>query len=80
MTELDMVRNGRISGTTKMGEISKEARYGRWKLYTHVMRSEEHYGGRRAMGTEVQWGRKGRRKRRWLTPGKRGARKKRIDE
>ena len=43
-----------------MWEISKKVQERRLKWYGHVMRREEHYVGRRAMGIEIQ----GRRRRR----------------
>ena len=46
VTKLDKIRNERIRGTTKVGEITKERRL---KWYGHVMRREEHYVGRRAI-------------------------------
>ena len=59
VTKLDKIRNERIRGTTKVGEITKKVQERRMKLYGHVMRREEHYVGRRAMVMKVQ----GRRKR-----------------
>ena len=38
VTKLDRIRNERIRGTTKMGEISKKARESRLKWYGHVLR------------------------------------------
>ena len=50
-----------------MGEIAKKVQDTSLKWYGHVMRREEHCGGRKAKGTEVQWRRKrGRPERRWL--------------
>ena len=37
-----------------MGEITKKVQERRLKWYGHVMRREEDYVGRRAMGLEVQ--------------------------
>ena len=66
-TTLDKIRNERIRGTTKVGEITKKVQETRLKLYMHVMRREEHDVGRRAMVMKVQGRRKrGRPKRRWL--------------
>ena len=59
VTKLDKIRNERIRGTTKVGEITKKVQDRRLKWYGHVMRREEHYVGRRAMVMKVQ----GRRKR-----------------
>ena len=67
VTKLDKIRNERIRGTTKVGEITKKVQERRLKWYGHVMRREEHYVGRRAMVMQVQGRRKrGRPKRRWL--------------
>ena len=67
VTKLDKIRNERIRGTTKVGEITKKVQERRLKWYGHVMRREEHYIGRRAMVMKVQGRRKrGRPKRRWL--------------
>ena len=67
VTKLDKIRNERIRGTTKVGEITKKVQERRLKWYGHVMRREEHCVGRRAMEMKVQWRRKrGRPKRRWL--------------
>ena len=67
VTKLDKIRNERIRGTTKVGEITKKVQERRLKWYGHVMRREEHYVGRRAMVMKVQGRRKrGRPKRRWL--------------
>ena len=66
-TKLDKIRNERIRRTTKVGEITKKVQERRLKWYGHVMRREEHYVGRRAMGMKVHGRRKrGRPKRRWL--------------
>ena len=65
VTKLDKIRNERIRGTTKVGEITKKVQERRLKWYGHVMRREEHYIGRRAMVMKVQGRRKrGRPKRR----------------
>ena len=67
VTKLDKIRNERIRGTTKVGEITKKVQERRLKWYGHVMRREEHYVGRRATVMKVQGRRKrGRPKRRWL--------------
>ena len=67
VTKLDKIRNERIMGSTKVGEITKNVRERRLKRYVHVARREEHYVGRRAMVMKVQGRRKrGRPKRRWL--------------
>ena len=59
VTKVDKIRNERIRGTTKVGEIAKNIQERRLKWYVHVMRREEHSVGRRAMKMKVQ----GRRKR-----------------
>ena len=59
VTKLDKIRNERIRGTTKVGEITKKVQERMLKWYGHVMRREEHYVGRRALVMKVQ----GRRKR-----------------
>ena len=67
VTKLDKIRNERIRGTTKVGEITKKVQERRLKWYVRVMRREEHYVGRRAMVMKVQGRRKrGTHKRRWL--------------
>ena len=67
VTKLDKIRNERIRGTTKVGEITKKVQERRLKWYGHVMRREEHYIVRRAMVMKVQGRRtRGRPKRRWL--------------
>ena len=66
VTKLDKIRNERIRGTTKVGEITNSPGT-KLKWYGHVMRREEHYVGRRVMEMKVQGRRKrGRPKRRWL--------------
>ena len=66
-TKLEKIRNERIRGTTKVGEIAKKVQERRLKWYGHVMRREEHYVGRRVMEMKVQGRRKrGRPKRRWM--------------
>ena len=67
VTKLDKIRNERIRGTTKVGEITKKVQERRLNWYGHLMRREEHYVGRSAMVMKVQRRRKrGRHKRRWL--------------
>ena len=68
-TKLDRIRNERIRGTTKVGEISKKVQESRLKWYGHVLRREDEYLGTRVMGMgmEVPWKRRtGRPNRRWL--------------
>ena len=68
VTKLDNMRNERIRGTTKVGEITKKVQERRLKWYGNVMRREEHYVlGWRAIEMKVQGRRKrGRPKRSWL--------------
>ena len=58
VTKLDKIRNERIRGTTKVGEITKNVQDRRLKWYEHVLRREEHYAGRRVMKMKVQERRK----------------------
>ena len=58
VTKLDKMRNERISGTTKAGEIVKNVHERRLKWLRRVMRREEEYVGRRTMGMEAQRRRK----------------------
>ena len=68
VTKLDRIRNERIRGTTKVGEISKKVQESRLKWYGHVLRREsDEYVGKRVMGMEVPGKRRrGRPKRRWM--------------
>ena len=67
VTKLDKIRNDRMRGTTKVGEITKKVQERRLMWYGNVMIKEEHYVGRRAMVMKVQGRRmRGRPKRRWL--------------
>ena len=67
VTKLDKIRNETIRGTTKLGEITKKVQERRLEWCGNVMRSEEHYVGRRAMEMKLQGRRKRRRpKIRWL--------------
>ena len=66
-TKLDRIRNERIRGTTKVGEISKKVQESRLKWYGHVVRREDEYVGKRVVGMEVPGKRRrGRPKRRGL--------------
>ena len=47
VTKLDKIRNERIRGTSKVGEIAKNVQERRVKLYRHVMRREKNYVGGR---------------------------------
>ena len=60
VTKLDIIRNERIRGTTKVGEISKKVQESRLKWYGHVLREEEY------VGKMVMPGKRGRPRRRWL--------------
>ena len=53
VTKLDRIRNERIRGTTKVGEISKKVQESRLKWYGHVLRREYEYVGKRVMAMEV---------------------------
>ena len=67
VTKLDRIRNERIRGTTKVGEISKKVQESRLKWYGHVLRREDEYVGKRVMWMEVPGKRRRRRpKRRWM--------------
>ena len=70
VTKLDRIRNERIRGTTKAGEISEKQRESSLKWYGHVLRREEktdEYVGNRVMVMEVLMKRRrGIAKRRWL--------------
>ena len=67
VTKLDRIRNERIRGTTKVGEISKKVQESRLKWYGQVLRREDEYVGKREMAMEVQGKRRrGRPKRRWM--------------
>ena len=67
VTKLDIIRNGRNRGTTKVGEISKKVQESRLKWYGHVLRREEEYVGKRVVVLEVPGERRrGRPNRRWL--------------
>ncbi len=43
VTKLDRIRNERIRGTTKVGEISKKVQESRLKWYGHVLRRKDEY-------------------------------------
>ena len=71
VSKLDRIRNERIRGTTKVGEISKKVQQSRLKWYGHVLRREDEYVGKRVMAVEVP----GKRRRGsqsgggWIAPG-----------
>ena len=66
VTKLDRIRNERIRGIGKVGEISKKVQESRLKWNGHVLRREDEYVGKRVMAMEVPGKRGGRPKRRWL--------------
>ena len=67
VTKLDRIRNERIIGTTKVGEISKKVQESRSTWYEHVLRREDESVGKRVMAMEVPGKRKrGRPTRMWL--------------
>ena len=67
VAKLDRIRNERIRGTTKVGEISKKVQESRLKWYGHVLRREDEYVGKRVMAMEIPGKRRrGRPKRRWM--------------
>ena len=67
VTKLDRIRNERIRGTTKVGEISKKVPESRLKWCGHVLRRKDEYVGKRVMAMEVPGKiRRGRPKRRWM--------------
>ena len=71
VTKLDRIRNEKIRGTTKVGEISKKVQESGLKWYGHVLRREDEYVGKRVMAMEVPGKRRrGRPKRRgWIASG-----------
>ena len=67
VTKLDRIRNERIRGTTKVGEISKKVQESRLKCCGHTLRREDEYVGKRVMVMEVPGKRRrGRPKWGWL--------------
>ena len=48
-TKLDRIRNERIRGIAKVGEISKKVQESSLKLYGYVLRREEYYVDKRVM-------------------------------
>ena len=67
VTKMDRIRNERIRGTTKVGEISKKVQESRLKWHGHVLRRQEEYVSKRVMVMEVLGKRRrGIPKRRWL--------------
>ena len=67
VTKLDRIRNERIRGTTKVGEISKKVQESRLKWYGHVLRRKDECVGKIVMGMEVPGKRRrGRPKWEWL--------------
>ena len=53
VTKLDRIRNERIRGTTKVGDISKKVQESRLKWYGQVLRREDECVGKRVMGIGV---------------------------
>ena len=67
VSKLGRIRNERIRGAMKVGEISNKVQESRLKGYGHVLRKEDEYVGKRVMGMEVPGKRRrGRPKQRWL--------------
>ena len=67
VTKLDRIRNERISGIAKVGEISKKVQESSLKWYSNVLRREEACVGKRVMVIEVRWKRRrGSPKSKWL--------------
>ena len=67
VSRLDRIRNERIRGTTKVGEISKNVQESRLKWYRHVLRREDEYMGKRVMVMGVPGKRRrGRPNQRWF--------------
>ena len=54
VTKMGRIRNERIRGTTKVGEISKKVQESRLKWYGHVLRREDECVGKRVMGMECR--------------------------
>ncbi|XP_066969217.1 uncharacterized protein [Macrobrachium rosenbergii] len=79
---MDRVKNERITGTTKVVELSKKAQERRLQWYGHVMRRDETSVGRRVMQTDVPGGRaRGRqKKRRWMDVVRDDLRDKQLSE
>ena len=49
VTKLDRIRNERIRGTTKVGEIAKKVQQSRPMWYGHVLRRADEYVGKSVM-------------------------------
>ena len=49
LTKLHRIKNERIRGTTKVGEISKNMQESRLERHGHVLRRHEEYAGKRVM-------------------------------
>ena len=58
VTRKDRIRNEKIRGTVKVGEISKKMQERRLNWYGHVMRRDDNYVGRRVLAMEVPGKRK----------------------
>ena len=69
VTKLDIIRNERIRGIAKVGEIGpiQKVHESSLKWYGHVLRREEECVGNSVMVIEVPWKRRrGNPKRKWL--------------
>ena len=53
VTKMARIRNERIRGKTKVGEISKKVQESRLKWYGHVLRREDEYVDKRVVAMEV---------------------------
>ena len=65
VTKLDRIRNERIRGKTKVGEIFKKVQESRLKWYGHVLRRQEEYVGKIVIVMEVPGKRRRRQNRTW---------------
>ena len=65
VTRLDKIRNEKIRGSTKVGQISKKVQERRMRWYGHVMRRDEEYVEKRVMGIEVRGSRRRGRPKMW---------------
>ena len=69
---MDRIRNERIRGTTKVGEISTKVQESRLKWYWHVLRREEEYVWKTVMVDEGGSGKRRRGARNgggWISSG-----------
>ena len=58
ITKVDRIRDERIRGIAKAGEISKKVQERSLKWHGHVLRIEEECVGKRVMVIEVPWKRR----------------------